>query len=282
MSETSYVQHYTRDASDATKSLVSQAATTKTLTLNTNTAYIAGRGDDNGHFNNNAELQSVIAHGKLMGYDTTGKLLMQPRVSVSLQNGHVSRNSIVTMTPATLQGFGRLSAAAQSSFNVPHLDMSVGSASGVGGFVLSAPKLTIGLKVIPDPSGVLDSGEIIYHYTLIGTGEVTEVYLVIDEDYNQQRLENVPEAQAFMTANPQQVKELFPDKSVRWLKLPVGTLGDDVVQLSETNLLNESRLLVQDTITVIIPVMKPESETELMDAIKAVAGARGYTRVDHI
>lgn len=282
MSELKYVQHYTADASDVAKSLVSEASKAKSLKLNTNTAYIAGLGDGNLGFNDNAELQSVIAHGKLMGYDASGNLLMQPRVAVSLQNGYVSRDSETMMTPSTLQGFGRLSGLGLNHFSRPYLDMSVGSASGVGGFVLSAPKLTLDLKVIPDPSGVLDSGDIIYHYTLIGTGEVTDVYLMIDEDYNQQRLESVPDAQVFMTATPPQVKALHPDKEVSWLKLPVGTLGDDIVQLSETSLLNESRLLVQDNIKVIVPVMKPESETSLIDAIKAVADARGYTRVDHL
>lgn len=275
-------QHYTHETPKEIKDIVSAATKTQSLALNTNTAYLSGLGDSNTGFNLNAEIKSTLGHGKLMGYDASGKLLMRFRVAITMQNGYVGRDEDVELTPYTLQGAGRMQTMTErGQHNIPYLDMALGRDSGVGGFVLTAPKVVLNLEVVADPSGVTGTGEVIYHATLVGSGDMVDVYLVIDEDAHQQRLPNVPSPQAFFTATPPQVKESDPTKEVSWLKLPVGTLGDDVVQLSETNLINESRLLVQDTIKVVLPVMKPESETELMDAITALAAERGFTRIEH-
>lgn len=281
MSEINYVQHYTSAAAKQVQHDVKETAASKSLRLNTNTAYLAGRGDAIEGFNGNAEIKSKIGHGKLMGYSSDGTLLMKPRFAVSIQSGYVGRNDNTALTPSTLTGFGRLRGIGKSLFDVPHLDMAIGSDSGQGGFVLSAPQLTLVLDVVADPAGVTDSGEVIYHSSLVGTGEIAELYLVIDEDADQVRLPNVPDPQAFVDNTPPLAKAANTDKDVSWLQLPVGMLGDDVVQLTDTNLIDESRLLIQDSITVVMPVMEPESETELMDAVKALATDRGYTRVDH-
>ncbi|MCP4528717.1 MAG: hypothetical protein GY833_22815 [Aestuariibacter sp.] len=281
MSESKYIQHYTLEANKESQRIVREASQAKTLTLNTNISYLAGKGDGNLGFNNNTEITSTLGYGRLLAYDAAGQLLMTPRVSVSIQNGHVGRDSDPAVTPHTLRYFGRLRGLGAGKFSQPYLDMNVGSASGAGGFVLSAPKLTLVIDVIPDPAGVLDSGEVIYHSTLVGSGEVDKVYVLIDEDPLQQRLPNAPDPQLLATATPEQIKEGDASLDVRWLQLPVGTLGDDVVQLSESNLQNESRLIIQDAIRVVMPVMTPESETELMNAMTALATERGYNIVSH-
>jgi hypothetical protein len=215
--------------------------------------------------------QSIYGKGYLLCYTADSTLVLRLDVDILVSTGGIDVSDAPEQTPMSIQKMGRFYNTNHGFYDAP-----------AGGFHVAAPRMNFELIPIAGASGVLTSGSILYHSTILGAGAIASSFLMVTEDSNAVALTDLPDEPTIKGTTPEGLTLANPEFKVRWVKLPVGSVGSDVVRLSSTTAVKNARLIAHDSVRFSINTLTVAQETAVMSNVREKLDSLGYEVTDNV